>query len=533
MLQPRRAPAAAQRARDEERHDRWPARNAHASTNAVAATPTSSTSQCDGVSAANAGCPACSERSSDSCASRTKSAVVETCRAVSPIGSRVRSQAGRTDEQRHERDDRERRLVPAEVPVQPVARTEGPVEKRVRPEGADSRGEEPHRHADSLPLRDHPERARHPHRRSAARRGRARRVRPRAAAVRRPARRRDGDGLAVVLHGGAWKATYNLVHTGHLCMALRRRRHRDVQRRVPPRRRSRRRLARLARGRAARGRATRAGCSASRARRPFGRRTPRAARRRTPATAGRSPSPRCRDPATWANDGGGGVLRRGEPPREASPLAQLPLGVPQVLVHGTRDDVVPFEQSARYAEASGGEAELIPLEGAGHFEPIDPQSPEWRLRRRRCGAVDTPLRFDATVAGRGRADPGYYVTAEGGVTGSSLVGIAHDRRTFLLLLLRFHIDFREARIDCFDCRSRRCGEGTTALGRLAGRRARRLVHLHCPGAGGPRPVADRARDRHRPGDRRDRARLARDHDRHERPRRADRGRRARPGQAAA
>ena len=34
--------------------------------------------------------------------------------------------------------------------------------------------------------------------------------------------RGDGvDGLAVVLHGGAWKATYNLVHTGHLCRALR------------------------------------------------------------------------------------------------------------------------------------------------------------------------------------------------------------------------------------------------------------------------------------------------------------------------
>ena len=46
------------------------------------------------------------------------------------------------------------------------------------------------------------------------------------------------------------------------------------------------------------------------------------------------------------------------------------------VVHGTADEVVPFEQSQRYAESAGGEATLLPLDGAGHFEPIDPQSPE-------------------------------------------------------------------------------------------------------------------------------------------------------------
>src|SRR3954468_16675610 len=33
----------------------------------------------------------------------------------------------------------------------------------------------------------------------------------------------EGEGphpLAVVVHGGSWKATYNLIHTGHLCVAL-------------------------------------------------------------------------------------------------------------------------------------------------------------------------------------------------------------------------------------------------------------------------------------------------------------------------
>src|ERR1051326_5650572 len=34
-------------------------------------------------------------------------------------------------------------------------------------------------------------------------------------------RRADGDALAVVIHGGSWKATYNLIHMAHLCIALR------------------------------------------------------------------------------------------------------------------------------------------------------------------------------------------------------------------------------------------------------------------------------------------------------------------------
>ena len=39
--------------------------------------------------------------------------------------------------------------------------------------------------------------------------------------------------------------------------------------------------------------------------------------------------------------------------------------------------VVPYEDSVTYAEAAAGEAELVTLEGAGHFEPIDPLAPEW------------------------------------------------------------------------------------------------------------------------------------------------------------
>jgi fermentation-respiration switch protein FrsA (DUF1100 family) len=46
-------------------------------------------------------------------------------------------------------------------------------------------------------------------------------------------------------------------------------------------------------------------------------------------------------------------------------------------VHGTKDPEVPYEMSERYVEAAEGEAELVPLDGAAHFEPIDPQAGEW------------------------------------------------------------------------------------------------------------------------------------------------------------
>ncbi len=64
----------------------------------------------------------------------------------------------------------------------------------------------------------------------------------------------------------------------------------------------------------------------------------------------------------------------------ASPAQLLPLGVRQALVHGTEDDNVPYEISEHYYEnavAAGDKVELVTLEGAGHFEVIDPGSKEW------------------------------------------------------------------------------------------------------------------------------------------------------------
>ena len=51
--------------------------------------------------------------------------------------------------------------------------------------------------------------------------------------------------------------------------------------------------------------------------------------------------------------------------------------MPQILVHGTADESVPYEMSQRYVAAAAGEAELVTLEGCGHFEPIDPLAGEW------------------------------------------------------------------------------------------------------------------------------------------------------------
>jgi acetyl esterase/lipase len=65
----------------------------------------------------------------------------------------------------------------------------------------------------------------------------------------------------------------------------------------------------------------------------------------------------------------------------ASPAARLPLGVPQLLVHGELDDAVPIamaEAYARAARAAGDDVELVRLPRTGHFEHLDPASEAWR-----------------------------------------------------------------------------------------------------------------------------------------------------------
>ncbi|MBA2734104.1 MAG: alpha/beta hydrolase [Acidobacteria bacterium] len=65
---------------------------------------------------------------------------------------------------------------------------------------------------------------------------------------------------------------------------------------------------------------------------------------------------------------------------QTSPVKLLPLKVPQHLIHGAQDRIVPPDLSREYksmAIRSGDKAELTVLEGAGHFELIAPQSSAW------------------------------------------------------------------------------------------------------------------------------------------------------------
>ena len=67
---------------------------------------------------------------------------------------------------------------------------------------------------------------------------------------------------------------------------------------------------------------------------------------------------------------------KGQPSDVASPIERLPLGVPALLTHGGRDDIVPVEISQRFAEASG--ASLIVEPEEDHFGHLDPTNPLWK-----------------------------------------------------------------------------------------------------------------------------------------------------------
>ena len=194
-----------------------------------------------------------------------------------------------------------------------------------------------------------------------------------------------GEGsfpLALVLHGGYWQAIYNLIHTGHMCEALR-----D------------------------------AGIASwnleYRCLGVPGGEWPAAAEDLDRALAHRDQLPFDHDGRTvlvghsaggqlalWAakrtglpvvalapvSDLRDAVERRGPesaPARfmaaehfaDGSPLELLPLGARQIVIHGEADDDVPHSMSIRYVEAAQGEAELVSLPQTGHFEPIDPRAP--------------------------------------------------------------------------------------------------------------------------------------------------------------
>ncbi len=68
----------------------------------------------------------------------------------------------------------------------------------------------------------------------------------------------------------------------------------------------------------------------------------------------------------------------------ASPRERLPLGIPQLVLHGERDDTVSVRIATSYAaaaRAAGDPCELVLLSGTGHFEHIDASAPAWHVAR--------------------------------------------------------------------------------------------------------------------------------------------------------
>lgn len=85
-------------------------------------------------------------------------------------------------------------------------------------------------------------------------------------------------------------------------------------------------------------------------------------------------------------DGAVGELMGGPPDKlstryhTASPFELVPLGIKVRLLHGTEDSVVPIEISNNYqkrASQAGDDAFMIVLGGADHFAVIDPRSEHW------------------------------------------------------------------------------------------------------------------------------------------------------------
>lgn len=193
----------------------------------------------------------------------------------------------------------------------------------------------------------------------------------------------DAPPLAVVIHGGYWKAIYNLIPAGHLSHAL-------TEQGIATWNVEYRRVGDPGGGWPATGddiaravefvaelpvdhtRVVLVGHSAG------GQLALWAAKRAQLPVVALAPVSDVRESA--ARNGGDGAAARfmsAEHFAEGSPSELLPLGVQQILIHGTEDDSVPYAMSERYVEAAGGEAELVTLEGAGHFEPIDPLAPEF------------------------------------------------------------------------------------------------------------------------------------------------------------
>ncbi|MFN0085118.1 MAG: alpha/beta hydrolase family protein, partial [Blastocatellia bacterium] len=78
-----------------------------------------------------------------------------------------------------------------------------------------------------------------------------------------------------------------------------------------------------------------------------------------------------------------------------SPIEMLPLRIPQVIVQGDSDAIIPMAMAREYVEAArkkGDPVKLRLIEKAGHFEVVDPQSSAWPVIREAIQAMLAPAR---------------------------------------------------------------------------------------------------------------------------------------------
>ena len=205
--------------------------------------------------------------------------------------------------------------------------------------------------------------------------------------------------VAIVVHGGYWRARYDLRHIGHFCVALAKsgiaawsleyRRLGNEGGGFPGTfddvRAGSACLSRIAKERSLdMGRVVATGHSAG------GQLVLWLAKQRVVALKGVVPLAPVADlRRAWELRSSGGVVKEflgGSPEevpdryRAASPIEMVPLGVRQRVIHGDRDDEVPLSISREYVTAarkSGDDATLTEPEGAGHFELIDPRTAAW------------------------------------------------------------------------------------------------------------------------------------------------------------
>jgi pimeloyl-ACP methyl ester carboxylesterase len=69
---------------------------------------------------------------------------------------------------------------------------------------------------------------------------------------------------------------------------------------------------------------------------------------------------------------------------QASAIKMLPLGIPQVLIWGDRDNILPLSVGEAYekaAKAAGDNVVLQVFPGVGHYEIVSPLTASWPVVR--------------------------------------------------------------------------------------------------------------------------------------------------------